>query len=338
MVEVQGIQHERVQDWIVKRIENIETPLRFELIAGGHSNLTYRFTDAQDRCFVLRRPPLGHVLQSAHDMGREHRIISALAEAPVPVPKTYGLCEEEEVNGSSFYLMEFIDGVVPHNADAMSTLSDRERISFGNHVIEVLANLHLTSPDDIGLGQLARKEGYIERQLKRWTQQWEATKTHEIPDMDESLRLLHANRPEQIGYSIVHGDYRPGNMIIRDGRMAALLDWELCTLGDPLADVGYLLNNWGEPSDDPQDASPTSIGGFPTRQQLSDRYEELTGRSLAQINYYRAFSHWRLGAIAQGVYKRYSVGAMGEQQFDLERYLRGIFTKARAARELLETA
>lgn len=269
-------------------------------------------------------------------MGREHRIISALENTEVPVPKTYGLCEDEPVNGSSFYVMEYKEGMVPHNADLMSELSLEDRASFGAHVIEVLAHLHLTNPDDVGLGQLGRKEGYIERQLKRWTQQWEATKTHEMPDMDEALRLLHEKHPQQIGASIVHGDYRPGNMMIADGKMVALLDWELCTLGDPLADVGYLLNNWGEPGDQASEASPTGIGGFPSRQELSERYEDLTGRSLAQINYYRAFSHWRLAAIAQGVYKRYSVGAMGSQEFDLERYHEGILAKAHSARVLLE--
>ena len=337
MNEVEGINYSNVCEWVKLHIPSLEPPIVFELIAGGHSNLTYRFTDCKHASYVLRRPPLGHVLESAHDMGREHRIISALGSTRVPVPTTYGLCEDDSVNGSSFYIMEYVEGLVPHNADLMQKLSMSERASFGQHVIEVLAQLHNTNPDDVGLGQLGRKEGYIERQLKRWTQQWEATKTHEMPDMEEALRLLHENRPEQIGASIVHGDYRPGNMLIQDGKMAALLDWELCTLGDPLADVGYMLNNWGEANDAAEDMSPTSIGGFPSRAEMSERYEELTQRSLEKINYYRAFSHWRLAAIAQGVYKRYLVGAMGKQEFDLERYHQSILTKAHTARTLLET-
>lgn len=337
MSSVEGIEYQNICSWIVDHIPTVKPPLDFSLIAGGHSNLTYRFVDSQGDTYVLRRPPLGHVLQSAHDMGREYRIISALAETRVPVPKTYGLCEDANVNGSSFYVMDFITGSVPHNPTVMSELPYPDRRSFGNDVIEVLAHLHLTNSDSVGLGNLGRKHGYIERQLKRWTQQWEATKTHEISDMDETLRLLHEQHPEQIGSSIVHGDYRPGNMIIREGSMAALLDWELCTLGDPLADVGYLLNNWGEPTDSPKDGSPTSVGGFPTRAEICDRYEKLTGRSLGQINYYRAFSHWRLAAIAQGVYKRYLVGAMGEQEFDLEKYQLGIVSKAQMAREMLES-
>ena len=155
--------------------------------------------------------------------------------------------------------------------------------------------------------------------------------------MDESLRRLHQDMPEQIGASIVHGDYRPGNMMIRDGRMVALFDWELCTLGDPLADVGYLLNNWAEPGDQVAETSPTGIGGFPSRAEVRDGYEAATGRSLEQINYYRAFSHWRLAAIAQGVYKRYLVGAMGNQEFDLDKYHEGIVSKARSAVTLLST-
>ena len=331
----QGINDANVTAWVQNVVPNLEPPLKFELIAGGHSNLTYRFTDQASQSFVLRRPPLGHVLESAHDMGREFRIISALQDSGVPVPKTFGLCEEALVNDASFYVMSYVEGIVPHTAVPMESMLMEDRWSFGVHVVEVLARLHTINPDDIGLGQLGRKEAYLDRQLKRWTQQWLATKTHEIPDMDESLRLLHENKPEQIGSAIVHGDYRPGNMLIRNGKMVALLDWELCTLGDPLADVGYLLNTWAEPGDPMVETAPTAIGGFPFRAEIMSRYEEATGRSLAHINYYRAFSHWRLAAIAQGVYKRYLVGAMGDQEFDLEKYRESIVSKARLAVKLL---
>ena len=334
---VEGIKHENVSSWILDVIEGLTLPLEFELIAGGHSNLTYRFVDATGRAFVLRRPPLGHILESAHDMGREFRIISALGASNVPVPKTYGYCEDKIVNDHPFYVMEFVEGIVPHSAATLEQLSTEERRSFGLHVVQVLADLHMTDVDAIGLGQLAKKEAYLERQLKRWTQQWLATKTAEIPDMDRALVLLHEKHPEQIGTAVVHGDYRPGNMLIKDGRMSALLDWELCTLGDPLADVGYLLNNWAEPGDPASETAPTSIGGFPSRDEMSGLYAEKTGRSLVGINYYRAFSHWRLAAIAQGVYKRYSVGAMGDQEFDLDKYMESIVTKARLAVKLLSS-
>ena len=331
--QVEGIDRDRVTSWAAHCIDGLEPPLEFTLIAGGHSNLTYKFTDQRGSAYVLRRPPLGHILESAHDMAREHRIISALAATDVPVPATYGLCEDKAVNGQPFYLMSFVDGVVPHEPDIAATLPEAERHSAGEHIIDVLATLHMVNPDAIGLGNLARKEAYLQRQLKRWTQQWEATKTHPIPEMEESARLLREDMPEQVGSAIVHGDYRIGNMMIQSGRMAALLDWELCTLGDPLADVGYLLNNWAEPGEAASDTSgPTAVGGFPSRARICEVYARRTGRDLSRIDYYRAFSHWRLGAIAQGVYKRYLVGAMGENRdFDLEKYKRGIHQRAEAA-------
>lgn len=333
---MEGINLENVTAWVQERIAELEPPLTFSLIAGGHSNLTYKFIDTNQRAYVLRRPPLGHVLESAHDMGREFRIISALEKSKVPVPICYGLCEDPTVNEVPFYIMNFVEGLVPHSAEPMKQLSMEERASFGHHVAQVLSDLHNTDVEAVGLDQLGRKEAYLERQLKRWEKQYIATQTHDLPDMDESLRLLHLKRPEQIGYSIVHGDYRPGNMLIADGKVAALLDWELCTLGDPLADMGYLLNTWAEEGESEEATAPTSIGGFPSRQQLMDEYEANTGRDLSNINYYRAFSHWRLGAIAQGVYKRYLVGAMGNQEFDLEKYQLSIVAKAKMAVELLQ--
>ena len=188
----------------------------------------------------------------------------------------------------------------------------------------------------MGLGDLGRKEAYLERQLKRWNKQWEASKTHEIPAMDETSRLLAESMPEQIGAAIVHGDYRLGNMIVGDGRIQAVLDWELCTLGDPLADVGYLLNSWIQPGEVEDDLAPTAAGGFVDRDVLTERYAAATGRDLSGINYYRAFSHWRLAAIGQGVYKRYLVGAMGENRdMDLDTYKESVSTRAEAALALL---
>ena len=307
----------------------------FSLIAGGHSNLTYRFEDAAGRACVLRRPPLGHVLESAHDMGREHRIVSALQGSEVPVAGILGLCEDAEVNEAPFYVMDFVEGAVLHDRGAAEALSAAERSSLGEHVVDVLAALHHIDPDAVGLGDLGRKEGYLARQLKRWTKQWEATKTHEIPEMEEVNRRLAANPPEQIGATIVHGDYRLGNMIVGDGRIRAVLDWELCTLGDPLADVGYLLNSWVEPGEG-MGTTPVEAGGFPSRADLTERYAAATGRDLSQINYYRAFSHWRLAAIGQGVYKRYLVGAMGDNRdMDLDAYKQSVHQRAAAALALL---
>ncbi|MFW6093333.1 MAG: phosphotransferase family protein [Pseudomonadota bacterium] len=333
---VEGINEEGVTRWVSERIPDLRPPLEFTLIAGGHSNLTYRFVDQKGDAYVLRRPPLGHVLESAHDMGREHRIVSALAESDVPVAPVYGLCADSEVNGAPFYVMGYVPGAVLHDAEAARPVPEADRHRLGLDVIDVLARLHLIDPDDVGLGDLGRKEAYLARQLKRWNKQWAASKTHEIPEMEETSRLLEERMPEQEGASIVHGDYRLGNMIVGDGRIRAVLDWELCTLGDPLADVGYLLNSWIAPGEEGADAAPTGVGGFPDRDALRARYEAATGRDLSGINYYRAFSHWRLAAIGQGVYKRYLVGAMGENRdMDLEGYKNSVQQRAAAALELL---
>ncbi len=303
---VEGIDVDNVTAWLVERIDGLAPPLDFSLIAGGHSNLTYKFVDQAGAAYVLRRPPLGHILESAHDMAREHRIVAAVNQTNVPVPSTHGLCEDPDVNGLPFYVMKFVEGVVPHTPEAAESLPEAERAAAGRHIFEVLSDLHNVDPANIGLGELARKEGYIERQLKRWTKQYADTKTHDIPEMDESERLLHENVPEQIGYSIV----------------------------DPLADVGYLLNNWTQPGEDWEE-NPTSVGGFGSREALCEIYEQRTGRDLGRINYYRAFSHWRLAAITQGVYKRYLVGAMGDQELDMETYRANIRKRAASALELL---
>jgi aminoglycoside phosphotransferase (APT) family kinase protein len=337
---VEGINVEKVTNWLVERIPGIELPLSFTLIAGGHSNLTFRCEDGAGNAYVLRRPPLGHVLESAHDMGREHKIIDALRGSDVPVPANHGLCKNNAVNEADFYVMEFIDGLVLNDSVIAATLPKESRIPIGEDVVDILCKLHAIDPDDVGLGDLGRKEEYLTRQLKRWTKQWEAARTHDIPEMEESCRLLADRMPAQIGATIVHGDFRLGNMIVGEGKVKSILDWELCTLGDPLADVGYLLNNWVtmdevlEPGEG--DQSPSAVGGFISRERIVEIYEEATGRDLSGINYYRAFSHWRLAAIGQGVYKRYLVGAMGEDRdVDLEKKKAGVARKAVSALELL---
>ncbi len=334
---MEGIDEAKVTAWLVERIDGLQPPLRFSLIAGGHSNLTYRFVDQAGTACVLRRPPLGNVLESAHDMGREHRIIAALRDSEVPVAPALALCADAAVNGAPFYVMGHVEGDVLHDAQGVESVAEPDRRQLGLHVIEVLARLHAIDPDRVGLGDLGRKAAYLARQLKRWSRQWAASKTHEIPEMEETSRILAATMPEQAGAAIVHGDYRLGNMIVGGGAIRAVLDWELCTLGDPLADVGYLLNSWVQPEEGVADpAPPTTAGGFPSREAISELYERLTGRSLSAINYYRAFSHWRLAAIGQGVYKRYLVGAMGRQDgIDLDAYRESVRTRAQAALALL---
>ena len=335
----EGIDTANVTAWLAAHVPALTPPVEYVLIAGGHSNLTYSARDAAGRCYVLRRPPLGHVLESAHDMGREYRVVHALRDSGVPVAPTHGLCRDPAVNGAPFFVMDFVAGMVPHDDQAAAAIPAAERITLSTDVAEVLARLHMLDPDAVGLGDLGRKENYVARQLKRWAQQWEQTRTEPVPEMEDALRLLGERMPAQVGASIVHGDYRLGNFIVAGGRIQAVLDWELCTLGDPLADLGYLLNTWmtaEERRGDAEDNMPTTAGGFSSREALVARYAELTGYDLEHIDYYRAFQQWRLAAIRQGVYKRYLVGAMGSaRDFDLEGYKQIIVRKAQLALELL---
>ena len=243
---MQGIDIEPVSAWLAANIEGAVAPFTFDLIAGGRSNLTFRVTGADGTRFVLRRPPLGHVLATAHDMAREHRIIAAVGTTGVPVPPALGLCTDEAVNGAPFYVMGFVDGVVLDSAEKADLLTPEHRVAASHHLIDVLADLHAVDVDEVGLGDLAKREGYVARQVKRWSTQWENSKTRELPAIDEVARLLASRMPEQRGVSIAHGDYRFGNCLtdVQHGRIAAVLDWELCTLGDPLADVGYLGVYW----------------------------------------------------------------------------------------------
>ena len=318
MSEVRGIHREPVTDWLHEHVADLVPPLEFALIPGGHSNLTYRVQDARGKLFVLRRPPLGAVLATAHDMGREHRIISALAASDVPVPPALALCSDESVNDAPFYVMAFVPGLVLADArDSEAHFDEDQRRAIGASVVEVLARLHAVDIDAIGLGDLARREAYVARQLKRWAGQWERSKTRELPAMETVHRALVESMPEQIGATIVHGDYRLGNMIVgEDAQLAAVLDWELCTLGDPLADVAYLVNHWigpGEPAPAARGGtrSPSALAGFPTSDDLAARYASLTGRDLGDIGYYRAFQYWRGAAIVEGVLSRYLKGVMG---------------------------
>ena len=329
---MEGIDDRAVSAWMIEQVPELCLPLRFELISGGHSNLTYAMTDTSGRRYVLRRPPLGHVLESAHDMGREYKITTALKGGAVPVASTIGLCTDVEVNEAPFYVMAYVPGPVLLDAEATVQLALSDRSALGPDMIDVLAALHQLDPDAVGLDDLGRKQAYLQRQMKRWSQQWQATETHSVPAMDESTRLLAERMPEQHGASIVHGDFRLGNMIVNDGRVSAVLDWELCTLGDPLADVGYLLNSWVQPGEVEGNMAATAVGGFCERTLLAERYAAKTGKDLSQIDYYRAFSHWRLAAIGQGVYKRYLVGAMGENRdVDLDAHRESVTRHAEAA-------
>jgi len=311
---VQGIESELVSEWMVANIPGALSPFTFDVIAGGRSNLTFRVTGADGQRFVLRRPPLGHVLATAHDMAREYRIISAVGKSSVPVPPALGLCVDESVNGAPFYVMAFVDGVVLDSPERAAELPMPLRRVAGEHLVDVLADLHAVDIDAVGLGDLAKREGYVERQVKRWSMQWDQSKTRELPAIDEVARRLRETMPQQQGVSITHGDFRFGNCLtdVATGQIAAVLDWELCTLGDPLADLGYLGVYWFHGELGTMRANdPTPAGGFPTYPQMVERYAQRTGRDVSGIDYYVAFGCWRLAVISEGVYARYLHGAMG---------------------------
>jgi aminoglycoside phosphotransferase (APT) family kinase protein len=335
----ESIHVEPVTRWLAEHISGATAPFDFELIAGGRSNLTFKVTDATGRPFVLRRPPLGHVLATAHDMAREHRIIAAVGCTDVPVPRALGVCTDDSVNGAPFYVMSWVDGVVLDGPERAALLAPSQRVAASEHLIDVLADLHGVDVDAVGLGDLAKRGGYVERQVKRWSTQWAHSKTRELPAIDEVAGLLGARIPDQRGVSIAHGDYRFGNCLtdVSAGRIAAVLDWELCTLGDPLADVGYLGVYWFDgKAANARANDPTPAGGFPTYDELLHRYALRTGRDVDGIGYYVAFSCWRLAVISEGVYARYLHGAMGQQEgIDLDQFRLGTESLADRALEAM---
>ncbi|MEZ5374234.1 MAG: phosphotransferase family protein [Microthrixaceae bacterium] len=304
---------------MAERLPELVPPLSYSLIAGGHSNLTYSVTDAAEGHWVLRRPPLGQVLATAHDMAREHTIISALGPTDVPVPTVVGLCEDDSVNGAPFYVMDYVDGTVVRDEATAKTLTTEQRARAGVSLVEVLGTIHAVDVDAAGLAGLGRKEQYLERQLKRWNRQFEQScgqvAEGALPDLGSLHDRLARLVPPQQQASIVHGDYRLDNtMLGPDGSVIAVLDWEICTLGDPLADVGLLLCYWPDPGDAaamPQ-LSTVSLPGFPRRAELLEAYARRSDLDLSGIDYYVAFGYWKLGCIIAGVYARYAGGAMGE--------------------------
>lgn len=336
---VKGIDEAKVTPWLEANVEGLVGPITYNLIAGGHSNLTYKVTDAAGGAFVVRRPPLGQVLATAHDMGREHRIISALGPTAVPVAPALAFCDDDAVNGAPFYVMRFVEGHILRDAPtAEAALTPAQRRTAGESLVDVMAEIHAVDPDAVGLGDLGRKEGYIERQLKRWYRQFEQSKLREVPDVDEVHDLLLRNIPEQGPATIVHGDYRLDNCMVDDtGHINAVLDWEICTLGDPLADLGLLCVYWADPDDvgAALGASATTLDGFLRRAEIVSRYAERSGRDTSQVGYYTAFGYWKLACIVDGVYTRYAGGSMGESG-DFEHFDARVLHLADMAKQTLQ--
>ena len=321
------------------RLTSLRPPLTAHLIAGGHSNLTYRIDDASGQSFALRRPPLGRVHSRAHDVAREYRILKALGPADVPVPRIECLVQDVDVIGAPFYLMRWVHGAVidtPEHAErALPSIELRHRAT--RALIDTLAALHTLDVDQIGLGDLGSRENYLQRQIERLRASWEHTKTRELPIVDDLAAALSANPPTQWHTGLVHSDYRFGNTIIdSQGAIAAVLDWELCAIGDVLVDIGLLVNNWDEP-DDPSPGvwmkePPTRLAGFPSRTQIIERYAQRTGFELDDLDYYRAFGYWKICIIGEGMKRRYQSGAMAEGQVDIDEVERRIRDRAAMAR------
>lgn len=321
---VPGIDEDGLIRWVDAQGLGLQPPLRFSPIIGGASNLTYRVEDADGCVVVLRRPPLHSVLPGAHDMAREYRIIAALSATEVPVPPALRLCTDATVIGAPFFLMGFVEGAVLRDAEIVAaTVPPERRRVVAEALVDTLATLHAVEPDDVGLGTLGRREHYIARQLRTWNRQWHASRSRDLPAVDEAHGRLQLDVPEQQGSGIVHGDYRLDNIIVDDaGHPAAVVDWELCTLGDPLADLGLLLVYWTDPGDGftALPNAPTEAGGFPQRRELAERYAGVTGRDLSQLGYYVAFGYWKLACILEGVYGRYASGAYGDNDGSFEAF------------------
>jgi aminoglycoside phosphotransferase (APT) family kinase protein len=339
---IEGIDTDAVTGWFEKNVPGVQPPLRFHLIAGGRSNLTYRVDDATGRAWVLRRPPLGSILPTAHDMGREYRIITALGPTPVPVPASIGFCADDSVNDKPFYVMGYVDGhILRDAATTKQVLGEKERRVAGESLVDVLADLHAVDIDAVGLGDLSKRDGYIERQLKRWHTQWEKSKTREIPAVEEVYEELRRTVPEQGPATVVHGDYRLDNtMLSDDGHVLAVLDWEICTLGDPLADIGLLCVYWADPGDELSAllSAPTVLDGFPRRAEIAARYAERSGRDLSRLDFYIAFGYWKLACILEGVYARYAAGHGAGDQSAFEGFANHVVVLAETAKKAVEAA
>jgi aminoglycoside phosphotransferase (APT) family kinase protein len=279
-------------------------PLRARLVTGGRSNLTYEVSDGT-RSWVVRRPPLGHVLATAHDMEREYRVITALRDTSVPVPVTYALCGDPDVLGVPFYVMSKVDGISYRTADQLAVLGPTRIRAIAGRMVATLALLHAVSPAEVGLAEFGRPEGFLARQVRRWKKQLDASRSRPIAGIDELHTLLAANPPDGTPPAIVHGDYRLDNVLVgADDKMAAVVDWEMATLGDPLTDVGLLIvyQRMDRLGDGPM---ASSAPGYPAETEVLAWYAEHSGRGLSDLGFYIALASFKAAVILEGIHFRY---------------------------------
>ncbi|MEU3533007.1 phosphotransferase family protein [Streptomyces murinus] len=295
----------------------VRGPLTGRLIEGGRSNLTYALSDGTSK-WVVRRPPLGHVLATAHDMKREHRVISALHPTSVPVPAPVLLCEDEEVLGAPFYMMEFVAGTPYRTSAQLAPLGERRVRGAVLSLVDTLVELHAVDPGEVGLGDFGRPEGYLDRQLRRWGKQLDASRNRELPGIDELHAALGRRLPGSPAATVVHGDYRLDNVLIgADDRITAILDWEMSTLGDPLTDLGLLVM-YSRSLDLPNSPVSTTAEapGHPAPEELIERYAARSGRDVSAVSWYEAFAFFKLAVILEGIHYRFTLGQTVGRGFD----------------------
>ncbi len=321
---IDGVDLERLRTYFADHVEGASgAPLHASLISGGRSNLTYFIGDGTTE-WVLRRPPLGHVLPTAHDMAREYTVITRLAGTDVPVPRALAFCDDNEVNGAPFYVMEKVDGRIVRTDDDFARLTSDDARRCSEALVDVLAALHTVDYDAVGLSEFGRPDGFLERQVRRWGKQWQGSKDAGCPDnpaIDELARRLAAALPESPPPTIVHGDYRLDNTMLDNddaGRVVAVLDWEMSTLGDPLADLGLFLLYWGRGEAQVVAASAviSPDKGFLDRDAVVARYAAATGLDLSALDWYEVFASYKLAIIVAGIHARYLMGMTRGEGFD----------------------
>ena len=316
MADPRGINTSNVTEWLSEHVAGAVAPFDFDLIAAGGSNLTFRVTDGAGHVWALRRPPVGHALPTAHDMGREWRIMSALgAHSDVPVPECIAYCADHEVNGADFYVMSFADGAILRDAASSATMTAAQAEVATESLIDVQVRFHTLDLDAVGLGDLGKREDYVGRQLKRWRSQVERGGVREVPLLMELHDLLVEAKPaETAPPALAHGDYRFDNTVLGpDHRIIAVLDWELCTTGDPIADFAWSLQYWADPDDEMTwlTSAPTVHDTFARRAVVAERYAARTGFDLSALPFYTVFSWWKQSCIVEGAYARRLAGATG---------------------------
>ncbi|GGQ32255.1 phosphotransferase family protein [Streptomyces mutabilis] len=293
-------------------------PLSGRLIEGRRSNLTYAVSDGTAR-WVVRRPPLGHVLATAHDMRREHRVISALHPTDVPVPRPVLLCEDEDVLGAPFYVMEFVEGTPYRTAEQLAPLGPERTRAAVLNLVDTLVGLHTVDPAEVGLGDFGRPAGFLDRQLRRWAKQLDASRNRDLAGIDELHATLGRELPRSPSPTVVHGDYRLDNVLIggENDEIRAILDWEMSTLGDPLTDLGLLVM-YGSPLGMPDSPVSTTAQapGHPAPAELIERYAARSGRDVSAVAWYTAFAWFKLAVILEGIHYRYTLGRTVGRGFD----------------------